>query len=287
MAANSQSPATAPRLPPAGTDSGKHAAKEAYEFRFVEMGEPSGGCDKDSRSIVRAHVMRDSYMKRKQRTHRDSLPELIAAPPKPPKNEEASQQKFRFKLGPQGLEEVKKRRRKGKNVPANSDRLPATASTSGDSYDQVAIRNQTSSLQTGSSSINPQSPVTALLIENERSAISDEISVLPTSDHPLQLTRAPPLPTIAGSGVLDPFNILPTLTSPRTEILLYHGKCDSNSFREYCFIGQLRSISLRHIHGCKVSNIRFPFRLSACPVANTQLTDYVCDQPTEEFCRRV
>jgi hypothetical protein len=176
--------------------------------------------------------MRDSYMKRKQRTHRDSLPELIAAPPKPPKSEDVSQQKFRFKLGPQGLEEVKKRRRKGKNVPANSDRPTATASTSESSRDQVAVRNQSSSLRTGSSSNNARGPVTAILFENEESAISDEISVSPTSDHILQLTRAPPLPTIAGSGVLDPFNILPTLTSPRTEILLYHGKCDSNSFRK-------------------------------------------------------
>ena len=225
MATNSLFPAPAPKPAPAGSDSGKHAAKAAYEFRFVEMAEPSGGCGKDSRSIVRAHVMRDSYMKRKQRTHRDSLPELTAAPSKPSENQDTSQQKFRFKLGPQGLEEVKKRRRKGTNLPANNHKLPDAGCPLKGPPPQVIVHRQASSLRAGSSLINSRGPVNVVLIENEKSAISDEMSVSPTSDHPHQFSKAPPLPTIAGSGTLDPFNILPTLTSPRTEILLYHGKC--------------------------------------------------------------
>jgi hypothetical protein len=222
---------------PAGTGSGKGAAKGAYEFRFVEMGEPSGGCDKDSRSIVRAHVMRDLYIRRKQRTDRDSLPELIAAPPK---SEDIPQQKFRFKLG-QGLEEVKKRRRRSKNVPHNN-RLPAATITPEGSQNQVSACNQPSSPRPPN---NTHGDIPCASIENRESLISDEFP--PRSDHAPEFPSLDALPAVIGSGGLDPFNTLPTIGCPRTEILLYHGKCSTgpNAPRHFYFIWQLHSNAAR------------------------------------------
>ncbi|TVY83616.1 Cryptochrome-1 [Lachnellula suecica] len=208
----------APKPTAAGTTSGKPAARDPYEFRFVEMGEPSGGCDKDSRSIVRAHVMRDSYIKRKQRTHRESLPSLISAPPKSDNN---SQQKFRFKLGPQGLQEVKKGRRRTKNVPPN-DSLPVTIIASGNPQDQVAVYNPTSFPQKSVSPSTPHGKLTPKLVHSRDTSISDGLSASPVSQHSQVIAKPLSLPAIIGSGALDPFSTLPTLISPRTEILLFH-----------------------------------------------------------------
>lgn len=209
-----------PEPSPAGTSS-KGAAKGPYEFRFVEMGEPSGGCDKDSRSIVRAHVMRDSYTRRKQRTHRDSLPELIAAPPK---CEDSPQRNFRFKLGPQGLEEVKKRRRRTKNVPHNN-RVPAPEA----SQKQVSALYQSSFSYDGPLPYSTHGDVPRASTNSTKSLISDELSVLLRNHRAPEFTASNALPAVvAGSGVLDPFNTLPTIECPRTEILLYHGMCNFN-----------------------------------------------------------
>lgn len=196
------------------------------------MGEPSGGCDKDSRSIVRAHVMRDSYIKRKQRTQRDSLPELISAPPK---SEDIPQQKFRFKLGPQGLEEVKKRRRKSKNVPLpdSNSKLLATAVTPKASH-QDALCKQPPSPQQDHHPKNSHGDSTIASIESTERLISDEFSVSPISDHPFDFIDAGFIPPVPGSGGLDPFNSLPTIaSSPRTEILLYHGKSPLHYIRPF------------------------------------------------------
>ena len=285
MSAKPFIPAAMPGPSPAGTGSGKRAAKGAYEFRFVEMGEPSGGCDKDSRSIVRAHVMRDSYIRRKQRTHRDSLPELIAAPPK---CEDIPQQKFRFKLGPQGLEEVKKRRRRTKNLPLN-DRLPATITPEA-SQNQVSAPNQPSSPQQNPSPNINHGDNSLASIEKRESLISDEFSVSPRSDRAPEFTRSNSLPAaVVGSGVLDPFNTLPTIECPRTEILLYHGTCNPNTSNPlllhlataHKFLRLVvASSQLQGLDRCST-----PLRQSVCPMTNSQLINCVCDQPIEEYCR--
>lgn len=91
---------------------------QEYAFRFVEVSEPSQGRGED-RSVIRSHVMRDYYGKRDQRRKHVTLPLLSPALPK-----SAGPQTQRFKVGPQGLQEVKKRRKKTRNV---SGKLPSVA----------------------------------------------------------------------------------------------------------------------------------------------------------------
>jgi hypothetical protein len=86
---------------------------QAYNFRFVEVGEPSQGGDDDSRTTIRSHVMRDYYEKKDNRRRPSTLPETSSAASQ---KGGVLQQTHRFKVGPQGLQEVKAGRKKSKGM---------------------------------------------------------------------------------------------------------------------------------------------------------------------------
>ena len=72
-----------------------------YEFCFVEVGEPSRGRNRDSRSGTRSHVMKDFYGKQ-----RNTVKSCAAS------REIATCQTQRFRVGLQGLQELKRRRKR-------------------------------------------------------------------------------------------------------------------------------------------------------------------------------
>ena len=82
--------------------------KERYDFRFVEVGGPSNQ-DEEARSVIRAHVMRDFYDKRRQGKEPNYQLEILSAASS--KNG-VSQQARRFKNGPHGLQELGRKRKK-------------------------------------------------------------------------------------------------------------------------------------------------------------------------------
>lgn len=186
------------------------AGGQEYTFRFVEVGEPSRDRDEDARSIIRSHVMRDFYDKRDRRRKPSTRPLPNPAAPKnagPPQTQ-------RFKVGPQGLQEVKKRRKKGSSVHGE---LPPLTTGSGATIETAAISHaytptlfKPASAQYTAKSIPRK---TAPYPRNiGRSAA--QLSLSPQSGYVVLQPEA---------HLVDPFNTLPPSNSPQTQRLLYYG----------------------------------------------------------------
>ncbi|KUJ20986.1 uncharacterized protein LY89DRAFT_715284 [Mollisia scopiformis] len=201
--------------------------KEAYTFRFVEVGEPSQDRDEDARAIIRSHVMRDFYEKRDRRKRPNKPPLLSAAPAK----DTGLPRTHRFKVGPQGLQELKKRRKKSDNVPGTS----SSVVTNNLAAKVIAARSPAS--QKSASGSGQSSPQTF-----EPSVRNDQQSVIapsqPTFSSQSRQIALQPERHPFGSGVLDPFNTLPPSASSQTQHLLYYADRGILSSR---LMGQLRT----------------------------------------------
>jgi hypothetical protein len=196
----------------------RSAEQVGQHFRFVEVGGPSKQ-DEEARSVIRAHVMKDFYGKRRQGKEPNHQAEIISAASS---KEGVSQQVRRFKNGPHGLQEQAKKRRR-RSTPRKSESLtPLNASC------VEAPR------------VAPSTPFTHLPFSQ---AVEDDVFTLsgnctsqpvdPSGSRPVQgnapaldnrdlLIGSGPLALISGSG--DPFDTLPLPNCPRTQILIYHGQ---------------------------------------------------------------
>lgn len=203
----------------------------------MEVGEPSEAPNDDSKTVIRSHVMRDFYEKRKQRRRGSGLPELASAFSKA---EGASKQTHRFKVGPQGLHEVTRRGRKRKSI------LPQTEDAhSVGKYDCVNrdFVHDAEFIGLFQHSTPPDMPINSGCSEQPNdtvtgvgqcsfggTAFTDEETYQSThldidnrNDEPCLLPAIPASLT-GGAGGIDPFNTLPLPNSPRTQMLLYHGE---------------------------------------------------------------
>jgi hypothetical protein len=208
--------------------------EQAYNFRFVEVGEPSQGGE-DTRSTIRSHVMRDYYEKKGNRRRPDTIPELS---PAASQKEGVLQQTHRFKVGPEGLQEVKAGRKKSKGTSRTKEVTNEATNISEPEGSQV----HPNSISRATHSHQPEPPAFAISDhwheqqEGETSeyglgsaaapdtgiAIGD--ALLPPQCEEDSRNIAPPEKIYSVSGVIDPFNTLPILCVPRTEHLLHHGK---------------------------------------------------------------
>ena len=196
--------------------------EQAYNFRFVEAGD-------DTRSTIRSHVMRDYYEKKDNRRKPSTVPELSSAASE---KEGVLQQTHRFKVGPEGLQEVKAGRRKNRG-PSRATKKPSKVATNISKPEDRQV-NRLSNSQTPL--LNQLEPVSFILsepwIEREkgalaRSAATPDIAIgdalLPPQSEEDSRNIAPPDKISSISGAIDPFNTLPILCVPRTEHLLHHG----------------------------------------------------------------
>ncbi len=206
---------------------------QAYNFRFVEVGEPSHGGN-FTRSTVRSHVMRDYYEKKDKRRRPSTSPAVSSVASQ---KEGALQQTHRFKVGPEGLREVKAGRKKGKGTSRSIKRASNVASEAPELGD-LEVRAQ-SSLQEHA----PKPPESANFAsanhwERQRLAVSFEYdqwfvaesdiligdAQLPAQTEADSRNIAPPENVSSISGAIDPFDTLPVLCVPSSEHLLHHGK---------------------------------------------------------------
>jgi hypothetical protein len=209
-------------------------SEQAYNFRFVEVGEPSQG-GQDTRSTIRSHVMRDYYEKKGNSRRPGTIPELS---PATSQNEGGLQQTHRFKVGPEGLQEVKAGRKKSKGTlrtkkvtneatnisePEGSQVHPHSISRATLSHQPepaaFALSDHWHEQQEGKTSEYGWGSAAA---PDAGIAIGD--ALLPPQCEEDSRNIAPPEKIYSVSGVIDPFNTLPTLCVPRTEHLLHHGK---------------------------------------------------------------
>jgi len=174
-----------------------------YEFCFVEVGEPSRGRNRDSRSGTRSHVMKDFYGKQ-----RNTVKSCAAS------RGVATCQTQRFRVGPQGLQELKRRR---KRETRGVDKSPPVPS-------HWTIISNTPCLSL-SPTTNPveSTPPTRQSTFAECGQWSYGSRKISESDNLPSID-----PIIGYPGLLDPFNTLPVPNNPRTKILLYHGKSSFN-----------------------------------------------------------
>lgn len=210
---------------PAPVVDGIGGGASAYSFRFVEVGEPSRGKDEEARSAIRSHVMRDFY-ERRDRPRGSSKPQVM---PAAPNNEGVKQQIHRFKVSPEGLREVKRRRKKTSKLQ-KPDRLPRAAveavepeanalGQKDNCNNEAATRiasGRRAQLASHSSFWHEQSSTfdtNAIVLEED----VPYIRAFSGSTSPLGY-----VPT--GAGHIDPFDTLPQIKGPRTQVLLYHGK---------------------------------------------------------------
>jgi len=181
--------------------------------------------------------MRNFYEKRKQRRRASGLPELASAFSKA---EGASKQTHRFKVGPQGLQEVTKRVRKRKSILPQAEDAHAVGK-----YDCVNrdVVHDAGSIGLFQHSTLPDMPVNSGYSEQPNDTVtgvgqcpfggtaftgevtyqSAHLDIDNRNDEPCLLPAIPASPT-RGAGGIDPFNTLPLPNSPRTQILLYHGE---------------------------------------------------------------
>ncbi|KAH7360601.1 hypothetical protein BKA65DRAFT_547316 [Rhexocercosporidium sp. MPI-PUGE-AT-0058] len=201
-------------------------SQSAYAFRFVEVGEPSQTRDEDARSLIRSHVMRDFYERRDNRKRPSTLPEKTSAASK---KEGAAQQTHRFKVGPQGLQEIKKRGRKSHSLLQEHK----TSFSSATALHKPERRVRTSSVVPN---LGPVEPATT---SRPSSAQFDKpATVEPDLRQPPEYDmRMRPESVFTRLGI-DPFNTLPLSRSPRTHVLLYHATRGVLSSR---LMGQLRT----------------------------------------------
>lgn len=185
------------------------AGGQKYTFRFVEVGEPSQDRDEDARSVIRSHVMRDFYGKRDRERKPGTFPFLSPAVSKtavPPQTQ-------RFKIGPQGLQEVKRRKKKIDRVP---ERLHSVA---GIATIQTAVILDVSA-PTLAGPASAQSTAKSITQKTAFARDDDQRSAAETSHSPHVVQ---PGSHLAGSQFVDPFNTLPSSNSPHTQRLLYYG----------------------------------------------------------------
>ena len=193
---------------PSGLPLVLHAtAQEACDFQFVEVGEPSKQ-DGETRSVIRAHVMKVYHEKRRQgkEPHHDA--EIRSAG----SVKQGAPQVLRCKSGPDGLRELAKRRkRQGSTARKREGRAPT--------LNTCVIPAQTASA-------TPLTP----LHKNESFDLSIDRpgEERPAKNHetalhnPAHLIGSDALVTI--SGAVDPFCTLPLPVFPRIQVLLYHGQ---------------------------------------------------------------
>ncbi|KAL2074807.1 hypothetical protein VTL71DRAFT_8586 [Oculimacula yallundae] len=204
-------------------------SQSAYAFRFVEVGEPSKCRDQDARSLIRSHVMHDFYERRDNRRRPSTLPEKTSAASK---KEGAAQQTHRFKVGPQGLTEIKKRRRKhDATVQREKSILPPPTSFQGPKY--PVHSNAANSIVQVLRPPNSVSHLSYMQSKYQTNSTSGSQEQAPEPDIPEYSSDQPadidlhkylqPESLPKGSGI-DPFNTLPPSRSTRTQVLLYHGK---------------------------------------------------------------
>lgn len=210
------------------------ADDQAYNFRFVEVVEPSQGGNEDSRSTIRSHVMRDYYEKKDNRRRPSTLPGLSSAASQ---KGGVVQQTHRFKVGPHGLQEVKsgRNKRKGKSRAIQKAADVATKVSEPEviqaqacwspralNYDQPASATFTLSdhwhrQAEAKTSEDGQWPAA-------ESDILIGIALLPPHSKAGSQNITPPDTISLTSEVIDPFSWLPALCAPRTQALLYHGQ---------------------------------------------------------------
>jgi hypothetical protein len=206
---------------------------QAYNFRFVEVGEPSQGGE-DSRSSIRSHVMKDYYEKKDNIRRPSTALGLSSAASQ---KEGVLQQTHRFKVGPDGLREVKAGRKKSKGT-SRSIKKASTVGTEIPKPEDIQIRGQ-ASLRAPP----PHPPESANFassnhwnqhIQGENfgygqwSASESDIAIgdaqLPPQPEAGSRNVAPPENISLISGAIDPFSTLPILCVPHTEHLLHFGK---------------------------------------------------------------
>lgn len=195
---------------------GDSGVTEAYAFRFVEVGEPSQTRDEDARTLIRSHLVKDLYERKDRLKQSVRLPEVSNTTVT---RDAVAQQMHRFKVGPEGLREVKKRKKKAEN--------PEEQSWSRKECEKVGVgvefrtRAATVRAQKQSGTGDPSSDESHLAagagIARPGASVFSNLSRAQNSIH---RPEYPP----AGAGPIDPFNTLPEINHPRTQILLYHGK---------------------------------------------------------------
>ena len=205
----------------AGVDN-EGSNEQAYNFRFVEAGD-------DTRSTIRSHVMRDYYEKKDNRRKPSTVPELSSAASQ---KEGVLQQTHRFKVGPEGLQEVKAGRKKNKGV-SRATKKPSKVATNISKLEDRQVNNLSNSQAPLSS--QPESANFVLSepwVQQEGGALAGSAAapdtaigdaLLPPQSEEDSRNIAPPDRIFSISGAIDPFNTLPILCVPRTEHLLHHG----------------------------------------------------------------
>jgi hypothetical protein len=222
---------------------------QAYNFRFVEVGEPSHG-GSFSRSTIRSHVMRDYYEKKDNHRRPSTIPGVSSVASQ---KEGALQQIHRFKVGPDGLREVKARRKKGKGTSSSNKRASNVATKAPESGDlqvraQSSLREHTTkppeSANFASANRWEQQRLVVSFDYDQWSAAESDIAIgdvqLSAQTEADSRNMAHPENISSISGAIDPFNTLPVLCVPSSEHLLNHGKHLSDLFIRSC----LRSATL-------------------------------------------
>jgi hypothetical protein len=196
--------------------------EQAYNFRFVAAGD-------DTRSTIRSHVMRDYYEKKDNRRKPSTVPELSSAASQ---KGGVLQQTHRFKVGPEGLQEVKSGRKKGRGTSRATKTLSKVATSISNPEDRQVNNPESSRVLLSS---QPESANFVLpepwagqegRVLAGSAATPDVVTgdaLLPPQSEEDSRSIAPPDQISSISGAIDPFNTLPILCVPRTEHLLHHG----------------------------------------------------------------
>lgn len=196
-----------------GNETGSNA-KKGYEFRFVETEGPSGKIHGESLTAVRAHVRRDlNSSKQKQRVSH----QLLAAHPKPGPAEGTVPQNQRFRLGPGGLKETKKRNRKGKDPSKEPEKQPSTE------LNANSIKGQRQQCNASSNHSN------LIIPSKDYDTVASRARQYKSTPFVWGIVEGPGIDSLprsadAGHGVLDPFGVLPIIVCHRVQTLLYQGQ---------------------------------------------------------------
>lgn len=185
---------------------------QEYSFRFVEVGEPTQDRDEDARSVIRSHVMRDYYGKRDRRKQPGTLPiinPVVTREAGPPQTQ-------RFKVGPQGLQEVKKRRKK---INKGHGKLPSVATGSVATIETAIVSHPSKPTLSGPASARLTASSSRKAASNARDEQPPNKETSPSPHAVLQ-----PGSHLPGAQLIDPFDVLPPSVSPQTQRLLYYGE---------------------------------------------------------------
>ena len=195
--------------------------QDGYDFQFVEVGGPTRQ-DEEARSVIRAHVMRDFYGKRRQGKEPNYQAELLSAASS---KEGVLQQARRFKNGPHGLQELAKKRKRQGSLPHKTQTSPP--------LDAICIAPRENTSVTPSPHFlfahgNGGEECSFALSSNcsAQSQGSSGSGLWGQGDTPDTSSRDQPIrpDSLASAlGSWDPFDTLPIPNGPRTQILIYHG----------------------------------------------------------------